>query len=317
MSKSKKDPFMVEPDEVGEIKKQINTSSSGVLCPKRNASINERCHVCEYIQTKVYAKNYEKGHEARKWAADKKAKLAWFLNVVLPENPDKSVILEVGKEAGNQIINGVEKLGWRDIAHPHKGQGRELKCSKNQEQGKDWPIYSVTPSLEKADWDIPDEVWKNVPDLKNIVDMVKNGELNEDNHMRISSIKMGETLTFRVCPPKSADNGSKWIIAPVLRHWGVTVGQIEGTDPISWKETMEDEDLEIPSNTEDGKLDLSFKKDENEEKTKKNVEEQPNKENSKTRESCFGQEKFFDPKDKDLCVPCPDFKDCRKEVMGR
>jgi hypothetical protein len=310
MAKSKKsDVFYIEQDEVGDIKKEIATVSSGILCPKTNKSIGERCHVCEYIQTQVYSKNYERGHDARDWAASKKAKLAWFLNVVFPENPDKSVLLEVGKEAGNQIINGVEKLGWRDIAHPHKDLGRELQCSKNKEKGNDWPTYTVTPVLEKANWEIPDEVWKKTPDLKNIVQMVSDGELNEDNHMRISSLKMGETLVFRVCPPKTVENGSKWIIAPVMRHWGVTEGQIQGTDSVSWKETMEDEDIaSLP--VKDEKLDLSFTS------TEEEKEEVPDKKQKKEKPTCFGMERFFDEDDDEMCIPCDFYKSCGKKVAS-
>jgi hypothetical protein len=309
------DPFMITEEDVADAKSAVSAGSSGILCPKRNKDIGNKCSVCDYIQTQIYSKKFDKDHAAMTWARQKKAKLTWFLNVVLPENPDKSVFLELGDKAGNQIIEGVDKKGWTDIVHPHKGVGRELLCSKTKNAGESWPTYTVSPVLKNADWEIPEKVWKNVPNLRDMLQILDTEELTEDNYMHIRSLKEGETLTFRVCPPRDAEVGKKkWFIAPVFRHWGVTEEQITGEETLNWKEDSDDEDKEVVDPSE-GKLDLSFtdtgKKDKSEVKPEK--EEKPKE--AKTKKPCFGKSNFFEEDDVENCKPCPDYKACAKACM--
>jgi ribosomal protein S27AE len=319
MSKSKtkkEDVFFITDEEIADTKKEVASVSSGIICPKRNKSIGGTCKVCDYIQTQIYSKKYDKKHKAMVWAREKKAKLAWFANVVFPENPDKSILFELGDKAGNQIVSGVEKLGWRDIVHPHKGVGRELICLKDKKQGDDWPTYTVNCVQDKADWEIPEKVWKNVPDLNNIIEILQTEEQAEENYKHIRSIKMGETITFRLCPPRTdvAEGDKRRFIAPVFRHWGVSEGQITGDDPLNWTETMEDEDK--PSVPEvDEKLDLSFTKTSTD-SVKDQVKEAPEK-IEKKKPNCYGDGRFFEEDDKETCGKCGYFKPCLKTVaMG-
>lgn len=308
--KNEVDPFAITDEEVEAAKSAVSFGSSGKICPKRNKSINEKCGVCDYIQAEIYAKKYPEDSEPRKWAKDKRAKLSWFLNVVLPENPNKSIFLEIGEKVASQIIEGIEKKGWRDIVHPHKGKGREMQISKTK--GQKWPSYSATPALKQADWEIPEEVWKNVPDLTDMINILETMEFTEENYMHIKSLKNGETLNFRICPPADVKAGEKkCVIAPVFRHWGVTDGQISGEESLNWKSSSKEE-----SDEEDKKgLDLDFQETQEkaEEKAEEKLKEAPKKEDKEP--PCFKDEKFFDSDDKINCEPCAWFKPCGKAVM--
>lgn len=326
MSKDKKsknkerDIFMMSEEDAKNARNEVSISGSGLLCPKTNKRIGGECKVCDYIQTEIYPKwpgKENQDHPARKWAGKKKAKLNWFTCAVFPENPNKLILLELGSKAGNQIIDGMEKQGWKDILHPHKNIGRMMKCTKKKGDSG-YPEYTVSPDLEKADWDVPESVWKNVPDLRDIISIIQNGELDKYNHQKISSLlKMDETISFRLLPPKelTGDDRKFWI-SGVYRHWGVTKDQIEGNVPLNWRE-VEKEDTEggqMPDapDTFNSSDNLDMELPSKSERTEK-----------KKRPSCFGKIQFFDdgepdPKTGDVDRSCIDecefFKECGKAV---
>jgi len=323
MAKAKKlDPFMITDNEAGELKNQVSTGSSGLICPKRNKSISKPCGTCDYIQTAIYDKKYPMQHAAMGWARTKKAKLGWFLNVVFPENPDKAILFELGDKAGNQIVTGIEKLDWRDIVHPHKGVGRELTVTKSKAQGESWPTYTVSPSLNKADWAVPDEVWKNVPNLNDIIGILESTVLDNDNYKHVRSIKMDETLTFRILPPIDDGSTDKKLIAAVYRHWGVTQGQLDGVDPHDWRASVDSEDAETDVFAPDAAsgAGMAMPKSEPDRNTD-TVPALPDKTQTQKdkvkKPPCYGMKKFFDMKDEVTCGPCPAFKSCGREVMAQ
>jgi hypothetical protein len=295
---AKKDPFMLDPNDVKDVKSGLKNSSAGVICPKLNKQISTRCAVCDSLQPLW---QYPKGHAKREIAVQKKAKVNFYMNVVFPEDPNKSYILEVGKQAGNAIIAGIEKKGWTDIIHPKANMGRELQITKGSADG--YNQYSVTPVLNKADWDIPKKVLDNLPNLDNTLEMVKNNELNDDNFKRVSDIKMDETLTFRMCPP-AQDAVMFRFIAYVWRHWGgVTQAEVDGEEAVNLN--MPDIDENSDSDTPQEEL---------WENNKEATEEpplQPPAEDMNQREPCFGKNEFFDATDDD-CQECKDFKACKK-----
>ena len=177
---SKKDPFMVDQSDLDEFYKENKPKASGDFCPRRDPEHDGRCFVCEYIQREIYDRKYHDEHPARKWASDKKAKQNIFFNVVFKSNPSKAVVLEVGSKVGNIIWEGARNKGWTDITHPKSGKGREMTISKFKGQGK-WADYSAVPSMDKADWDVPDNVIDNLHDLSRISDIIKKGELDDSN----------------------------------------------------------------------------------------------------------------------------------------
>jgi len=308
------DPFMITDEEASAAQNQLSKGSTGIMCPKRNKSMGGSCKVCDYIQSQIYDKKFPKEHAAMTWAREKKAKLSWFTNVVFPENPDKSILFEVGDKAGNQVVKGINKLGWRDIVHPHKGIGRELIVIKTKEPGDSWPTYTITPAQDKADWEIPEEVWRNVYDLNDIINILQTTELTSENYKHVRSIKTDETLNFRMCPPKDSESGDKVVIAAVYRHWGVTEDQINGEDSMNWRQSVEEDpadDSPFVENTDSSGLDTSFMDTKKEEVLPDKTKQGPKLPN------CFGMEQFFEIDDKVTCIPCGSYKACGKKIaMG-
>lgn len=321
MAKEKKnDPFIMTENDAKNAENEISTGSSGILCPKMNKTMEGECKVCDYIQTEIYPRwpgKENQDHPARKWAGKKKAKLNWFVCVAFPENPDKYVTLELGTKAGNQMIDGMKNKGWKDILHPDKGVGRMMQCTKKKGDSG-YPEYSVSPELEKADWSVSKDVWKNVPDLSDIIGYIKRDEMREINHERLSSLmKMGETITFRLLPPKDlSEKGRHFWISGVYRHWGVSNDQIDGNTSINWKDTEEEEITdggEIPTEPD---TQMQLPSEEVEKPEPKENEEKP---------KCFGDVRFFNDgtpdEDGDVdesCVKdCTFFKKCGKEVMKK
>lgn len=297
---SKRDPFLLEPDDVKTIESGLKSSNGGIICPKMNKLIGKPCKVCDSLQPLW---QYPKGHPKRELAVQKKAKVNFYMNIVLPDNPAKSYILEIGKLAGNDIIAGIKQRGWTDIIHPKANMGRELQVTKSISDGRN--KYSVSPKLEKADYDIPDSVLENLPNLDNIIDMIRNDELNDDNFIRVSSLKHDDTLVFRMCPPaKNSTVFARVPIAYVFRHWGgVTQAEVDGKDSVNLSLPEENiGDDSAPEPESDGLWESSSE-------TAKGIENTHTSSNE--REPCFGQPEFFDSKDED-CRACQDFKECKK-----
>lgn len=286
------DNYDWSPEEAGEVKNMTSGGSFGVICPKRNKSIDKPCRVCDKVSA-LYNTNDKSDRDL---AGRKKAKLSYFLNVVHASNQERSFILEVGANAGGDIVEGVRNKGWTDISHPTEGKGREIQITK--QKGGDYNKYPVSPCLNKADWSIPKEVLDNLPNLDNIFDMLKKGELNEENYMHIKSIKDGETFQFRVCPPsKDQTVFGRSRLAPVFRHWGVSEGEITGEIDIDWKSSESGESTGEPE-----KLPWDEQKD-------------PAGEPAKKKEpSCLGNSKFFDEKDRECYKGCSFFKECKSKI---
>jgi hypothetical protein len=291
--KDERDPFLINPDDVRDIKSQMKSGSSGEFCPNRNKLLlGGKCFVCDSLK-KLW--NYPKESKEWKLAVSKSAKLNFFFCIVDPTRKDKWLILESGKNVGNELLDGIEK-GWKDVFHPKAGKGRELIISKSVASG--FNKYTLTPNLDKADWDIPQEVLDSYPNLDNIIDMIQKGELVEGvNYMRISSLKQGESFKFRLLPFRSDAKIFKLGVAWIYRHFGgVTKDEIDGTTPVDLSMAVVDDETQ--------KDDAPFDAD-----TKKKPTQ------SSGREKCFGMAKFYEPED-DMCKKCKDFSDCGKAVAG-
>ena len=213
------DPFLLDVEEHSKVKLENKGGGSGVICPKRNASINKPCRVCDTVRKLFNSKMPEK----IELSYDKMTKTKNYLVYVTHDNPSEPRILEVGKKAGNDIIDGIEK-GWVDIAHPMAGKGREIQITKKHDGMHN--VYQVSPCLDKADWDVPQEALDAIIDLDDIIEYVKNGDPRID---KVSNLNMNQTLTLRILPPWNRESGNRRIITSVWRHWGgVTEEEVEG-----------------------------------------------------------------------------------------
>lgn len=287
---AKKDPFMLDPEDGAKMEKQVKGKSSGVICRKRHGLGN--CEYCDFV-----AKLYQQGtKEAEDRASKLAAKVRFYLNVVFPDNPDKLVLMEIGKKAGDRIIYKWKKDEWNDIAHPKAGKGRELKITKTKgDMG--FNSYDVDPSLNKADWDIPSSVLNNLYDLDNILELLNDESVEI---FQISSLKMDESITFRICPYwkwKEEERNLK-IMVPVWRHWNTSL----------LSEDEEDSgEVSVPWETSDEPDNVPDFPDKPEE------DEQPK--SSKKKPACFGDEDCYD-EDDDQCKECAFFKKCGAAVEG-
>jgi hypothetical protein len=94
----------------------------------------------------------------------------------------------------------------------------------------------------------------------------------------------------------------------IWRHWGVTEGQVEGTEPISWKDEADTDDPVENYNLDD---DIPFDMFPPEkESTGNKVEPSENK-----KPECFGKANFFDAEDA-ICKTCPFFKMCARAIAS-
>jgi len=278
-----KDPYLLDPNEATKMKDENKGSTKGVLCPKRNLNIGGTCKVCETVQ-QLFNTGDKKDQEL---AYQKMAKCNFYLNVVFPSDPNKSIILELGKKAGNVILDKVEEGKWTDIAHPLKGKGRELEIKKKKGD-LGYNTYDVSPSLEKADYAVGKDALENRANLDNIIELLGTEEI-----FKISQLKLDETLTFRLLPPWDNGQGNKRFLAYVYRHWGVTQEEIDGTIPVNLAHS-EPEEESVPDNP--------FQESES------SIPPESKK------EPCFGDKRFFDSEDED-CLSCSSFKACGKAVM--
>lgn len=287
-----KDPWMINPDDVKDARSQMKSGSSGEFCPARNKLLlGGKCYVCDALK-KLW--NYPKESKEWKLAVSKSAKLNFFLSIVDPTRKDQWIILEVGKNVGNELLDGIEK-GWKDVFHPKANKGRELMITKSQASG--FNKYTLTPNLDKADWDVPQSVLDSYPNLDEIITMIQEGKLVEGvNYMRVSSLKQGESFKFRLLPAKADAKVFKLGIAWLYRHFGgVTSDEITGAIPIDLS-TIDD----APEKDDDAPFDTGQKK-------------QPS---GNTREKCFGQVRFYEPEDT-ACQKCKDFEDCGKMIASQ
>lgn len=291
-----KDPYMIDPNDGTEITKGMKGGSSGKLCPRLNKEIlgvERPCKVCEAIRPLW---GYPKGSKEREIANDKKAKVNFFMSVCFKDKPNKAYILEVGKNAGNDLLDAFAKKTWLDVAHPKAGVGRDLTITKQVKDG--YNTYKVFPSLDKADWDVPESVLNNIPNLDNIVDMIASGQLGDDNYFNISKLKVGEVITFRLLPSNPEAKIFPKRIAFLWRHWGVTEAEITGEAPLDMSISKP---FDLASNTPPW--------EETVDKANKSVE-------NETKEPCFGNPLCFNEKDED-CIKCSAFKKCMKVIVSK
>jgi hypothetical protein len=306
-----KDPYMIDTDEQKKTKDEAKMSSQGIFCPKRNKSIGGKCAVCEQVSVL-----FNTGDPTDKEVAyQKMAKANWYFNVIFPSEPDKVVLLEMGKKAGDAILDGVIDKGWTDIAHPKANFGREMLITKKN--NGNFNYYEVSPNLQNADWDVPKEVLGNIPNLDDIIPTLKE---NPDNLYKVSSLKQGETLRFRILPPWDNGAGNKRIAAITFRHWGgVTQEEVDGIVAMdtSLPDSNKDTDKateEKPPWEEDSK---ATEKPENKEAEKPKKEDDVNEgSSSKPDEPCLGNADLFDPDDED-CKKCWQFKKCGRLVAKK
>lgn len=319
---AKKDPYMIDTDEQKKTKDEAKMSSSGVFCPKRNKSIGGKCAVCEQVSV-LFNTGDPKDKEV---AYQKMAKANWYFNVVFPSEKEKVVLLEMGKKAGDAILDGVIDKGWTDIAHPKATLGREMLITKKN--NGNFNYYEVSPNLQNADWDVPKEVLDNIPNLDNIIPMLKE---NPDNLYKVSSLKQGETLRFRILPPWDNGAGNKRIAAIVFRHWGgVTQEEVDGV--VAMDTTLPEDKVPVDKQTEEKPPWESDAKKETPKETPKDAsetskeklepepepepEQEQEQEPKEQDEPCLGNPNLYDPEDED-CQKCRQFKKCGRIIAKK
>lgn len=297
-----KDPYLLTDEDAKDIQKDLKMAGVSVFCPRMNKKLmSGTCHVCESLKPFW---NFPKFSKEWNLAASKSAKVNFFLVVTFRNNPDVPIVLEMGKNAGNEILDGINSKGWVDITHPKGGKGREMTITKSVSGG--FNQYKASPDLNKADWDVPEETIKNAPNLDNIIDMLRNNKLEEGkNYMRISSLKIGETIKFRILPanPETEIFPRKIAIGWVYRHYaGVTQAEVDGETEL---------DLTVPDKNE--KTDTPTPK-----KEVAPWEDEPKHQEKKeeVREKCWGVVELFEEADAQ-CKACRDFKSCYKEVLRK
>jgi hypothetical protein len=307
---TKRDPWELDQDAANSMKKMTKSGGSGgAFCPKRNTSIGKQCKACEALQALW---EYPDGSRERKIASTKSAKVSYFMNVVLASDKTKSIVLEIGKKAGDYIINSIydPDKNWKMVAHPLENKGFEVKIKKFKGE-RDFNAYDVFRG-DTCDWGIPESVLESLTNLdqENVINMLLNGTLVEgDNFIRSSSLKLDETLAFRICPPWNYKQGGTAILTPVFRHWGgVTQAEIEGLTPVNISSEDEVGATEEPKKSEPS-MDVPWSTDKKED-TKQEVG---------SKSTCFGVIEpmvFFDSDDPD-CKECKSFEECGREVTRK
>ena len=296
-----KDPYMINQDDGNEIAKGMKVSVGGKLCPKLNKDIlgvEKPCKVCDAIRPLW---GYPKGSKEREIANNKKAKVNFYFAICFKDQPNKAFILETGKNAGNDLIDAFKKGSWLDVAHPKAGLGRDLTITKEVKDG--YNNYKLFPVLDKADWSVPDDVLKNIPNLDKIVDWVQDGSLSTmDTYYNVSKMKVGETITFRLLPSNPEAKVFTKRMAYLWRHWGVTEAEINGDVPLNM--SLSDEAPSAPAPQ-------SAPWEESVAKAGKEAAASP-----EVTEPCFGNPNCFNETDDD-CKKCRLFKKCMKVITSK
>jgi len=300
--KMTQDPWELNQDDASKMKDSTKgTGGTGTFCPKRNISIGTPCKVCETIQPLW---DFPEGSKERKLASKKKATVSYFMNVVLPSDRDKSVVLEIGKNVGDYIIDSIydPDKNWKMVAHPMTGKGFLTKIKKRK---GDLGFNTYDPFRgDTCDWDVPEKVLKSLTDLGqgNIIKMITKGELVEgENFLRIQALKLDETLSFRICPAWDYKEGGKAILTPVFRHWGVTQAEVDGDVPLN---------ISLDDDATDTTTTAAIAQ----EQPWNNTQSEPT-----SHDSCYGiiePMTFFDDEDVD-CKKCGDFAECGQLVAKR
>ncbi len=294
------DPLAIAREAEAE-KGKMKSNYIGVFCPQRNKYLfkDNKCHACNALKSLW---NYSKDSQQYKTAVDKSAKMSFWVCATTKANPNKWMVIELGKNVGNEILDGIAKKGWTDVLFPSAGKGRELGITKGQASG--YNKYTATPNLDKCDWEIPQSTIDSAPNMDTIIDMVKGGALVDgENFMKISSLKNDETFVFRLLPPHKDANIFKLGIAWAYRHFGgVSQDEVDGKTAV---------DLTV-TGVEEEKSTKTTPPWENEPALKPNTP--PVNSPVTSKEKCFGMKDFFDAND-NQCKGCKDFKACGREVI--
>jgi len=294
---AKVDPWDIDPKETEKKRKEYTGGSKGIPCPKRNLIGDKTCKVCD--QMKLW---WDKpaGSPERETYQKKKVSFSFFMNVVFEHDKTKSVILEVGKNAGDVIISSIQDSvkNWRAIAHPKAGKGLITCIKKFKKDGNN--SYDVYVKTDRPDWDVPDDVIANLPSLEreDIIRMIDNDELTDSNYMKISSLKMDETLPFRICPHWDEERRSTPPLEFLARHWWTTEDEITGKAAI----TAISDSIEPESKS-------AF----NEKSEAPSGNKESNKKLEPQQMKCFGDKTFFSVDDDD-CKECVNFDPCKTEI---
>ena len=285
-----RDPWMLDASESKKIQQEVKgVGGGGIFCPKRNLSIKGTCHACNTV-----AKLFSSGlPEDREVAIEKMAKATFYMNAVIPSiDPNKSIILEMGKKAGNTILEGINLQGWVDIAHPIEGKGRELRALKHKgDMG--FNAYTVSPILEKATWSIKEDILKTLPNLDNIIDILKTGS---HEIYKISELEMNQSLIFRLCPPWENGAGNKRVMVVAWRHFGgITQEEVDGLIAVDTSKAAKATDA--PAVAQTTLLDPTT----------------PKPAPSTARTECFGMEAVYEV-DSHICTACKDFVACTAAI---
>lgn len=290
---TKDDPWLLDQEEHKNLQNENKGKAGGTFCPKRNTTLDGDCKVCDEV-SRLFNTGEKRDKEI---AFQKMSKASFYFNIVLSSNINKGMILEMGKKAGNSILDGINQQNWVDIAHPIANKGREMMITKKQGDAG-YPAYQPSPNLEKADWSVPEDVLKARPNLDNIIDILKEGS---SDIYKISDLKMDETLRFRILPPWENKDGNKRVAAVVWRHYGgVTQDEVDG------KVNM---DLSLPQTHKSQDTTKSTSSD-------TAVWDSNDDESKVSKEKCFGMVNCYDSED-EVCMKCSDFKSCGREVMNK
>jgi len=288
-----KDPWELDISAQSEIQSEIRGRRQRTLCPKVNKDIGGRCFVCEKVQSLFDSGEQDKIDMAKRLSA----KPTIYVNAVLPSNPSKVVIIELGIKAANAILDGINLQEWGNITHPKKGKGREIKITKKRGNGG-FNEYPTNPALNPADYDVPDETLNSRYNLSNMLELLKTEDI-----LNVATLKMDETLTFRILPAWDDGKGNKKIMKPMWYHWGVTEAEVNGeTAILEYKE----EDTQTLWDT--------AKEEEKVEKVEQTADTAPSADEE--HEACFGNEACFDENDEE-CKNCKDFKACARIVAKK
>jgi len=296
-----KDPYEIQAKDIEGLEKTAKSSfGGGVFCPKRNPSLEGDCYVCKAVSQLFNGSESDK-EKARRIMA----KCTWYANAVFPDNPNKVILLEMGKKAGDDILYGIKKKdGWNSILNPKQNKGRELKITKYRGEGGR-NAYSVELALDRADYDIPKETIDNMYNLDNIIELIGTEEIFRVN----SNLRMDESLTFRLLPPW--DSEKKWPLMFVYRHWGVTEEEVRGEKPI---DILNDAPVEMGS-VDTSKESAPWENDSPKEENVKEEVTKPEKKAAKTP-PCFGKPVVFEAESEE-CLNCPFYKKCAKAVASK
>lgn len=307
-----RDPYALTQEETKKIKDEDKVGTGGILCPKRNVSLEGTCYACKTLQ-KVYAAHV-RGDKMWQLANRKNSKAGYFICAVLKENPSKAVLLELFMTAGNAIVDKVEAGEWTDISILQNGKGRDVRISKVKDSTSGYNKYPVEAMLEKADWSVDESVIDTLPHFGNklkgaqeaLIDIIKNGTFPI---LKISSLKIDTSITFRVVRRP----GEAWYV-PLYRHWGnVTQAEVDG------EVELDMEIMERPFSEED-KKDLPWENnDKSDDKPKEKLgESQPQPDLNKDKQknpACFGMENFFDINDPRCKENCFAYTECGKKAL--